>query len=296
MLSALLALFAMIGWILIPAVVDQVQNLIRTGPELMDRARGASWYQEIDRVFDLDSLVGEAVDSLREHPAEVAQHAFSVAGFLVAATAGFITILFVAAFMLIYGGGLVHWTIDQALPARRGRYRRAVERVYMALGGYIAGVSGVIAVNAITTVAFLAIIGVPFFLPLGVLSGLASLIPVLGVTITGALISVFAAVTQGIWLGVAVAIYITVYQQFENHVLAPLVYKHTVAINPLLSILMVLFLGELGGIIGAILAVPTLAVLKILVSEMLLLRAEQRPEVIPRPDPLPQGDRTSGPA
>src|SRR5690606_1253638 len=183
------------------------------------------------------------------------------------------------AFMLVYGSGLVQWTIEQALPQRRARYRRAAERVYRVLGGYITGITGIVLVNMLTTTIFLAILGVPYFLPLGVLAGLSSLIPVLGITLSGVLIAVIATVTLGVWYGVAVGIYIVVYQQFENHVLAPMVYKRTVEVNPLLSILMVLFLGELLGIVGAVLAVPVLAVLKIIVSELLLLRAEQRPEV-----------------
>jgi putative heme transporter len=278
-LSGLLALFAAVGWLIIPQIVFQVDRLVSEGPGLIERLRETPWYRGVDETFGLDRIISRSIAELREHPAEVAQRAFSVATVVVLLTAALLTVLAVATFMLIYGPHLVHWTIEQALPERRLRYRRGVERVYRALGGYIIGVSGIVAINAVTTVAFLAIMRVPFFLPLGVLSGLASLVPVLGVTITGALLSVVAAVTQGIWVGVATAIYITVYQQFENNVLGPLVYKRTVSINPLLSILMVLFLGELAGLVGAILAVPILAVGKIVVSELLLLRAEQRTAV-----------------
>ena len=278
-LSLLLALMAGIGSLLIPQVVEQVDRLVEEGPKLLERVRGSSIYRQVDDTVELDRLVSRSIRGVKEHPEEVAQHAFSVAGYVLAAVGGLVTVLFVAAFMLVYGSGLVQWTIEQALPQRRARYRRAAERVYRVLGGYITGITGIVLVNMLTTTIFLAILGVPYFLPLGVLAGLSSLIPVLGITLSGVLIAVIATVTLGVWYGVAVGIYIVVYQQFENHVLAPMVYKRTVEVNPLLSILMVLFLGELLGIVGAVLAVPVLAVLKIIVSELLLLRAEQRPEV-----------------
>jgi predicted PurR-regulated permease PerM len=129
--------------------------------------------------------------------------------------------------------------------------------------------------NATCTTTFLAIDGVPFFLPLGILAGLSSMVPYAGPFVTGALISLVAFVTKGAWHGVAAAIYFVTYGQIEGNILGPLIFRRTVHVNPLVVTLSVLFLGELGGVMGAIVAVPIVATLQIILREILRIRREE---------------------
>jgi predicted PurR-regulated permease PerM len=107
------------------------------------------------------------------------------------------------------------------------------------------------------------------------LSGASSLVPYAGPAVAGALISIVAAVTTSFWKGVACAIYFVVYGQIEGNVLAPLIFRRTVHVNPLVVALSILFLGEMAGIFGAVLAVPAAAAVQILLREILRARRER---------------------
>jgi putative heme transporter len=145
------------------------------------------------------------------------------------------------------------------------------------------GLTLICAVNTTLTTIFLAINGVPFFLPLGILSGLSSMIPYAGPVVAGTVITLLTLITGGVWHALASLIFFVAYGQLEGNVLAPLVFRRTVHVNPLIVILSVLFLGELAGIIGAVIAVPVVAALQIMAREMLRVRRQylkvQRAEV-----------------
>jgi predicted PurR-regulated permease PerM len=106
-------------------------------------------------------------------------------------------------------------------------------------------------------------------------AGLSSLVPYAGPFVVGTGISLIAFATQGLWHGVAAAIYFITYGQIEGNVLGPLIFRRTVHVNPLVVTLSVLFFGELAGIMGAIVAVPVVATLQIILREVLRIRREQ---------------------
>ena len=87
--------------------------------------------------------------------------------------------------MLIFGGRLVHAAVAEARPERRPVYEKVLEKIYQSIGGYLGGLTLICLVNATLTTTFLAIDGVPFFLPLGLLAGLSSLVPYAGPLVAG---------------------------------------------------------------------------------------------------------------
>jgi predicted PurR-regulated permease PerM len=101
------------------------------------------------------------------------------------------------------------------------------------------------------------------------------MIPYAGPAVAGTLISLTAAITNGFWSGVGCLIFFLIYGQIEGNVLAPLIFRRTVHVNPLVVTLSILFLGELGGIFGAILAVPAAAATQIVLREVLRARRER---------------------
>jgi predicted PurR-regulated permease PerM len=177
--------------------------------------------------------------------------------------------------MLIFGGRLVRAGLAEARIERQSTYRKVVGKIYQSLGGYVGGLTLICTINATLTTIFLAINGVPFFLPLGILSGFSSTVPYAGPFIAGAVITLLSLVTDGSWHALACVVYFIAYGQLEGNVLGPLIFRRTVHVNPLVVTLSVLFLGEIGGIVGAIVAVPVVAVLQIIVREVLMIRREQ---------------------
>jgi predicted PurR-regulated permease PerM len=284
---ALLAGLVGLVMLIIPPAVDQVESLIRNGQTYLARVTHASWYQQLDRFVDVDDLMVKLRAYVQRQPTQLAGRALTVARHFVEVLAAVATVWFLTLFMLIYGGSLTRFLLESSLPAHRRAYERAITRMHGALGAYIRGLGVLCLANAVCTGVYLAIVGVPYYLALGILSGMASLVPIAGALIAGVIISLVAMLAKGAWWGVGTAIYFVVYQQLENHLLAPLVYKHTISLNPLVSLVFVLILAEWLGIVGAVMAVPALAVGRIVIAELLKLRAQQL-QLPPPPSSDPQ--------
>ena len=288
-LLVMLALFAVIAgifWLIVPAAAAQVQQLVEHAPEYRQKlldSRAFAWVQaHVD--------VNQKIDQLKQQGGvqDVGQAALTALGGVAAALLAVVTVIFLVIFMLAFGGRLVRGVLAESLPAHRERYERVMGKIYHSVGGYLSGLGLIAILNGTLMTIFLAIIRVPFFLPLGLLSGLGSLIPLLGASVSGVLITLIALASKGPVAAIAVAIYVIVYQQFENHAVAPLIYKRTVQVNPLVTLLGIIFFTELAGLVGSFLAVPIIAAAQIVVRELLLLRRERlnlplQGEVAPRP-------------
>ena len=92
------------------------------------------------------------------------------------------------------------------------------------------------------------------------------------VIVAGGGITLIALATRGPWAGLATLVYYMIYGPFEGHVLSPLIFRRTVHVNPLITLLAILFLAELAGVIGAGIAVPVAAAGQIILREVLSAR------------------------
>lgn len=106
----------------------------------------------------------------------------------------------------------------------------------------------------------LTILQVRFALSLAILTAIFELIPVFG-PILAAIPAVLIAFLQSPILGLVVIVFFFVVQQFENHLIVPVVFKHAVGVPPILVVIALIVGGELGGLFGLLLAVPIAAVL-----------------------------------
>ena len=113
----------------------------------------------------------------------------------------------------------------------------------------------------------LQILGVPFAVPLAVLMAFLDLIPLVGATIGGVLIGIVAAISDFPTAVIVWAIYFIVYQQIENNLLQPVIYRRTVSVHPLLVLVAVLIGGSQLGVLGALLAIPVAAAIQIVVKD-----------------------------
>jgi predicted PurR-regulated permease PerM len=108
--------------------------------------------------------------------------------------------------------------------------------------------------------------GLPFPIVLAVITGFLDLIPQLGATIA-AVILVLVGRTVSVPAAVAMAVIQIIYQQVENYVVYPIVYRKAVELSPFTTIVAVLIASSILGVVGAILAVPFAAVIKIVLRE-----------------------------
>jgi putative heme transporter len=207
----------------------------------------------------IDSASRSAVEALRNNQTRITSGALSTTKTITEIITGAFVVLFTLIFFL-YGGRNIYRFVTQIFPVSvRERVREAGKAGFGALIGYVRATFLVALVDAIGIGTGLAIMSVPLALPLASLVFLGAFIPLVGAVISGFLAVVVALIAKGwiyalITLGVVIGV-----QQLEAHVLQPLVMGRAVSIHPLAVILGITAGGVLAGIVGALLAVPTIA-------------------------------------
>jgi predicted PurR-regulated permease PerM len=282
---AALGLLAAFFLVLIPPVIGQSKQLISRWPELRHSIENHWLYKDIHKRFfedaaspsggSADRNLDEILQRLPDMVTGTAGSVLTILGGVLNAAAGVVTIFFLAIFMLVFGGRVVEAMLAEATPERRDRYRKMANKIYDLIGGYLGGLLCICTINATAATAFMAIVGVPFFLPLGLASGFSSLVPYAGPVVMGATITGLAAITGGVWKGLACAIYFVVYGQVEGNILGPLIFRRTVHVNPLVILLSIVFFSEIAGVMGAVMAVPVTAAAQVVLREILRMRRER---------------------
>ncbi len=211
--------------------------------------------------------------------------ALTTAGTVVEALAGLALALFALIFFL-YDGRRIWRFLLRAVPAGPSRERIDVagDRAFASLVGYTRATVLVAVVDGLAIGLGLWIVGVPLVIPLAALTFLAAFIPTVGAVLSGAVAVLVALVTLGpiqalIILGVVIGV-----QQLEGNVLQPLLLGRAVQLHPLAVALAVAAGVVVAGIIGALLAVPLLAVANS-VMRSLSASFEQSPDEVDPEDP-----------
>jgi predicted PurR-regulated permease PerM len=286
-LTGLLALVTSLGLLVIPEAITQGEALLAQLPTLMEQVRSLRLFRLLSNHFELLANLGQRAEETAPVTATRAPGILSMPPLLraiggaVSLAGAALTVFFLVLFMLVFGGELLKRLLAQISEQHRERYARVMRKVYHATGGYLSGLTLICTVNATLTTTVLALLGLPFFLPLGIASGFSSMVPYAGPVVAGGFITLLTWVTGGWWQATVVLIYFIIYGQLEGNVLAPLVFRRTVHVNPLLTLMAVLFCAELAGIVGAVVAVPVVATVQIIVRELLQLRQERRAAASP---------------
>ncbi|GAA2549545.1 AI-2E family transporter [Mycolicibacterium diernhoferi] len=232
----------------VTASVDGVRNWLIQGPLHLSK-------EQIDHAGDA------LITTLQENQAKVTSGALSTAATVTEILTGALLVLFTLIFLL-QGGRAIFRYVTKIFPSSvRDRVRDAGRAGFHSLTGYVRATCLVALVDAVGIGTGLAIMGVPLALPLASLVFLGAFIPLIGAVLTGGVAVIVALIAKGwvyalITLGLILAV-----QQLESHVLQPLVMGRAVAVHPLAVVLAIASGGLLAGIVGALLAVPVLAVL-----------------------------------
>lgn len=275
-LLGLLVLAAAFFGLLFTPAITQARGLVAEGPKLVEKFRHSALFQSVENRFHIqEQLFGTGGDAADLVKGAMTPFLAALSG-AVSLVAAVVTLTFLAIFMLVFGGPLVKGAIAELRDHSRARIERVVAKAYASVGGYLGGLLLICGINATLTTITLAILRVPFFLPLGILAGSSSFVPYVGPIVVGSLITVLTLVTSGVVKAIICAGYFILYGQLEGNVLGPFIFRRTVHVNPLLTLLSILFLAELAGVVGAILAVPAVAVAQIIVKELLSMQREHR--------------------
>lgn len=268
-----------LGLLVVPPIVSGVNGFVDDVPGYVEDLRDSKTFAKYDDKYDVTPKLKEQAQKLPAHLTDAASGLQAVTVGVFGAILQLVTILVMAFFMLKDGRKLLDFGIKELGAERGERAERILADVYRAVGGYVAGNLMISLVAGVSSYIVMKIVGIPFAVPLAVMIAFLDLIPLIGSTIGGAIVAIVAAVVGFPEKLIIWVIFLVVYQQVENNLLQPVIYRRTVQIHPLLVIVAVLIGGSLLGVLGALLSIPIAATIQIIVKEWWAFRRER---LVPR--------------
>jgi predicted PurR-regulated permease PerM len=277
--GAALVLLGSVGSIL-PLLVDQVSALLRAVPDsvaeindLLDRLPVVEL--QIDPDADLNQELarlgrelggGGLASAATGNLLGAAGSVLGIGATAVGLVFQLLTVLLVAFYMTADGPRL-RAALARPLPAHRQRELLAIWEIAVTkTGGYIYSRVLLAAVAAAATAVVVALIGIPYALPLGLWVGVTgAFVPVVGTYLGGVLVIVVALAEdppKALW---AIAFFV-VYQQLENYLIAPRLQSATMDVHPAVAFVSVIVGATLLGAVGALLALPAAAIIQAVTS------------------------------
>ena len=260
-----------IGFLVFPPLVEQAQQLWATLPAMFERAQQ---FLIAKGILNEHLTFRQAVERApRPGGGETVGTVVGAVTGVVGGIVGLLTILILTFYFLVESGTLRR-NLLQLFPRRnRARVDAVTREITTKVSAWLGGQLLLGGVIGVTSALGLWLLDVPFFYVLALISGIGEMIPVVG-PILAAIPAIAVATTVSMQKALLVLIFFVVQQQFENHVLVPKVMERQVGVSAVTVILALLIGGKLLGIAGAILAVPTAAILQVLFMVWMETRKE----------------------
>jgi predicted PurR-regulated permease PerM len=266
-LVGVLLVFALALFAIVPVFAEQIGNLVRTGPDILqDTLRNPQVnalnerYQVVDRARDALSSGGLASSAF----GGLLGAGRAVLGALVST----FTLLILSLYFLVALPAIKDAIVRLSPASRRNRASYLTDQIFLRISSYISGTFVVALIAGVLSYIFLLIIGLgEYALALAVLVAVLDIIPLIGATLAAVVVVIIAFVTSPT-AGIAALIFYALYQQFENYVVQPRVFKKAVDVPGAIVVIGALVGGSLLGIVGALLSVPVAAVALLILREV----------------------------
>src|SRR3954454_387474 len=266
-LVVFLVLAALITAFVVP-LVNEGTKLASTLPgDIADAKAGRGPVGDLLQRFHVLQWVQDNQDKISKFASGLTAPAASVLSGVATAVTGIVTVLVLAYLMVLEGPKIVDGFTTLFAPTTGERIRRVGHDCAKSVTGYISGNLLISAICGGLTWIVLLIIGVPFAGLIGLFVAIAALMPLVGATI-GGVVAVLAGFIHSVPAGIVVLVWFVLYQQLENHLLQPLVFKRTVRLNPLTVIVAILIGVELLGVLGALLAIPVASMIQVILRDV----------------------------
>jgi predicted PurR-regulated permease PerM len=244
--------------------VRQIQDWARTGPlHLSD--------DQVNRAID------QGQQWVNTHTSQLTSTGIATAATLFEVVTGMLLVLFSTFFFLRDGRKIWRFIVRLFPINARWSLADAGDASWATLSAYVRATVLVAFIDALGVGIALVVLNIPFPFPLAALVFLGAFIPIVGAGVSGTVAVLVALVDQGWVIALVVLGAVILVQQVEGHVLQPLIMGRAVAIHPLVVIIGIACGATLAGIIGALVAVPLIAVLNTGIRRL----ARTRPEVPP---------------
>jgi predicted PurR-regulated permease PerM len=273
--KAALLIFGLIALVLSVIVVwaakplwREISGFVDDLPGYVDKAQNSGVLQDVDKETDaFKKLESVATDAAKNLPAAAVNLLGAAAG-IVGSVFSLVTLTFLTLFGLLAKPQLTRAGLDLMQPRHARRFERILGEVCNAVSFSLIG-NIVISVIAGTVVGVAAVIvGAPSPIVLALIVGLFDLIPQIGSTIAAFIVTLITLIGTGPGEAAIMLVVILIYQQLENYLIQPAVMRQAVELSGFATIAVVMLGGALLGVVGAILAVPVAASVKIVLHEL----------------------------
>jgi predicted PurR-regulated permease PerM len=262
---AILGALTVVGMLVVPPLVEQGVELSAQLPDLVNRGQQFL----VDRgLLEHQITLGEAVRQAPDASGTAVGTAATALAWTAKTLLGVVTVVVLTFYLLVESDALSAGFARLFARENRPRVVEASRKISLKVSAWLSGqliLAGTIGASA---AIFLYLLGVPYFYVLALIAAFGEMIP-----IVGPFLSAIPAILAGLAVSPRTALYVAIFwllqQQVENHLLVPKIMQRQVGVSPVIVITALLVGGSLLGIIGAVLAVPTAAIVQVVMQELL---------------------------
>jgi len=257
-----------LGFAVIPPLVRQGQSLWRRVPDLF--ARGQQFLIDrglLDHEFTMSEALQKAPTGMLGAGGDAVTTVVGAVINVAGGVFGVVTILILTFYMLVESDTIFRRFVRLFPIQQRLRIATVSSDITIKVSAWLGGQLLLGAIIGTTATLGLWLLGMPYFFVLGFIAGIGELIPMVG-PILSAIPALMVALTVSPSMALGVGVFFLVQQQFENHLLVPKLMERQVGVSAVTVIIALLMGGSLLGIVGALLAVPTAAVLQVIFDEL----------------------------
>jgi predicted PurR-regulated permease PerM len=270
---AVLAVVALFFALALPPIIQNVQDLGQELPNHMS--------QIADRVqqFPMGKQLAPMLDphTLQQHMTAFLKNVFGTLQAFFAGVTSLLLLAILTAYFILDGRRSFDWAISLAPADERARLRSTMLRGSRRVQRWILGQLLLMLILGSYSFVLFLILKVRYFYALALFAGVANIIPILGPIISVVVAGVVAAIDSWVKL-VGVVVGYLIYQQVENAYLSPRIMESTVKISAVAVVVALAIGGELAGILGALVAVPSAALVSTLIDEYWVNREKSQAE------------------
>ena len=276
--AAVIGIFVGLIWTIVPIVIEQITQTVDNWPQIVEDFQnsdfvawigsigGSTWVE--DSIAALEDWLGDP-NNIGALTGGLLAVGAGIAGGLTGAT----IVLILTLYFLASIASMKRYSARFVPASSRGRFIDVAGEITGSVGRYVIGQLSLAAVNGVLSLIFLTIIGAPAPILLAFIAFLCSLVPLVG-TLTGAIIISLVSLAASPETGLAAAIYYLIYMQIEAYVLSPRIMNRAVSVPGALVVIAAVAGGTLGGVLGALVAIPVAASLIIIVEKVVFPRQD----------------------
>ena len=276
---ALIVVFALVLWMVIPIVIDQITSFVKSVPGMIQDFTRTDLYATLNAQFgdQFQDLVGEVQKFLSDfgNLATIGGGALAVGASIATGISGAIVVLVLTLYFLATLPAMKQGLLRLAPARDRARAADISEQITDSVGGYVMGMVILAFCNATLALILYTVLGLPFPPLMATIAFCVTLIPLVGSVLFWIIGTGLALFTDPIAALIFAAIYL-VYMQVEAYVLTPRVMNRAVAVPGSLVVIGALAGGTLLGLLGALVAVPVTASILINIKQVVVPKQDAR--------------------